>query len=146
MTSNPLFISVAESTEILRPMLHFGWAQACSGVTSSSSRRSVRRNGPPDAVSHNFLTPARGRLPAKSRGKAWKIALCSLSIGSSIAPLAVTASISKPPAMTSASQAGEQQLLAGLSGRERRAQAGGSDDRSHHRIHFRSGGDLFERL
>ena len=34
ITSNPLFISVAESTEIFRPILHFGWATACSGVTS----------------------------------------------------------------------------------------------------------------
>ena len=28
MTSRPLFIRVAESTEILRPIFHFGWAQA----------------------------------------------------------------------------------------------------------------------
>jgi len=28
MSSSPLFIMVAESTEILRPMLQLGWAQA----------------------------------------------------------------------------------------------------------------------
>ena len=33
MNSSPLFMSVAESTEILRPMTQFGCAQASSGVT-----------------------------------------------------------------------------------------------------------------
>ena len=33
MTSRPLFIIVAESTEILRPITQLGWAQA-SGVTA----------------------------------------------------------------------------------------------------------------
>ena len=38
MTSRPLFISVAESTEIFGPIDHFGCAIACAGVTSASSR------------------------------------------------------------------------------------------------------------
>ena len=36
ITSSPLFIMVAESTEILRPITQFGWAQACAGVTYGS--------------------------------------------------------------------------------------------------------------
>ena len=51
ITSRPLFIIVAESTEILRPITQFGWAQASSGVTASSASSAQARNGPPDAVS-----------------------------------------------------------------------------------------------
>ena len=36
ITSRPLFISVAESTEIFRPITQLGCAQACSGVTAAS--------------------------------------------------------------------------------------------------------------
>ena len=50
MTSSTLFIMVAESTEILRPIDQFGCAQACSGVTSRRLSGSRSRNGPPDAV------------------------------------------------------------------------------------------------
>ena len=35
MNSSPLFMSVAESTEIFRPITQFGCAQASSGVTRS---------------------------------------------------------------------------------------------------------------
>src|SRR5882762_6943266 len=48
MTSNPLFIMVAESTEILRPMTQFGCAHASSGVTRCSSARERALKGPPD--------------------------------------------------------------------------------------------------
>ena len=56
MTSRPLFISVAESIVILRPICHVGCCSACSGVTRSScvarevAKRSARRgeNQPPD--------------------------------------------------------------------------------------------------
>ena len=76
----PLFIMVAESTEILRPITQFGCAQACSGVTPSRllERRGAERpagGGQQDSV---------GR--ASSSDKHWKTALCSLSIGSSCAP------------------------------------------------------------
>src|SRR5882672_4368863 len=43
MTSNPLFIMVAESTEILRPMIQFACAHASSGVTRYSSARDHQR-------------------------------------------------------------------------------------------------------
>jgi len=57
MTSRPLFISVAESTEILRPIFHFGCAQASLGVTCASLAASVVRNGPPEAVRMRRVTP-----------------------------------------------------------------------------------------
>ena len=57
MTSSPLFIKVAESTDILRPMLHLGCAHACCGDMCGSNDASVVRNGPPDAVKMTFVTP-----------------------------------------------------------------------------------------
>ena len=50
ITSRPLFISVAESIVILPPIAHVGCLSACSTVTSSSSARVRPRNGPPEAV------------------------------------------------------------------------------------------------
>src|SRR5687768_17939735 len=48
ITSRPLFIMVAESTEILRPITQFGCAHAWSGVTAPSLSIGVARNGPPE--------------------------------------------------------------------------------------------------
>ncbi|KAG1434194.1 hypothetical protein G6F57_021696 [Rhizopus arrhizus] len=39
ITSRPLFSMVAESTEILRPMLQVGWAHAGAGGTSCRASR-----------------------------------------------------------------------------------------------------------
>jgi hypothetical protein len=75
---------VAESTEILRPMTQFGWAQACSGVTSRSVAGSRVRNGPPEAV--RMILSTRSSQVAGSSGRDWKMAECSLSMGSSVAP------------------------------------------------------------
>ena len=58
ITSSPLFIIVAESTLILRPITQFGCAHASSGVTRASSASGRVRNGPPDAVSRMRRTPA----------------------------------------------------------------------------------------
>jgi hypothetical protein len=63
MTSKPLFIMVAESTEILRPITHLGCATACSGVICVSASSGVVRNGPPEAVSKILLTPPRAMSP-----------------------------------------------------------------------------------
>ena len=58
MNSSPLFMSVAESTEILRPMTQFGCAQACSGRDLLETRAiGQSRNGPPEAVSRMRRTP-----------------------------------------------------------------------------------------
>ena len=56
------------------------------------------RNGPPLAVSTILATSSR-RFPARH----WKIALCSLSTGSKVAPLERAASVINAPAVTSAS-------------------------------------------
>ena len=107
MTSSPLFIMVAESTEILRPITQLGWAQACAGVTRPNSDIGKVRNGPPEAVSQIRRTPALSRALSRSRvksaGRHWKMALCSLSIGSSSAWWARTSSMNKLPVITSAS-------------------------------------------
>ena len=51
ITSSALFIMVAESMVILRPIEKLGWAQASSIVTARSVAGSRVRNGPPEAVS-----------------------------------------------------------------------------------------------
>src|SRR5256885_15927518 len=50
ITSNPLFIKVAESMVIRRPIFHVGCAKACSTVIEENSDLGVFRNGPPEAV------------------------------------------------------------------------------------------------
>ena len=50
ITSRPLFISVAESIVILRPIRHVGCCSASAAVTPVSSDAVRPRNGPPDAV------------------------------------------------------------------------------------------------
>ena len=140
ITSRPLFIMVAESTEILRPITQFGCAQACVGRhVAQSSRRRASRNGPPDAVSRMRRTPARRRARREAAGRHWKTALCSLSIGSSVAPLSRAARMNSGPAMTSASLFASSTLLPARAAASVGAQAGGADDRGHHGV------DLGER-
>ena len=47
MSSSPLFIKVALSTEIFAPIDQFGWRTACSGVTAAIRSAGQVRNGPP---------------------------------------------------------------------------------------------------
>jgi hypothetical protein len=101
MSSSPLFMRVAESTEIFRPITQLGWAQAASGVAAAIACASHSRNGPPEAVSSMRRTPL-GASPVRApAGRHWNMALCSLSIGSRVAPLARTASINSGPDITS---------------------------------------------
>ena len=58
MSSSPLFIMVAESTLILRPIDQFGCATASAGVASATVPAARFRNGPPDAVRMICATPA----------------------------------------------------------------------------------------
>ena len=58
MTSSPLFISVAESIVILRPIRHVGCCSASAAETAASSDAVRPRNGPPDAVSTSRCTSA----------------------------------------------------------------------------------------
>ena len=50
ISSSPLFISVALSTEILAPMAQFGWRTASAGVAAAMRSSVQSRNGPPLAV------------------------------------------------------------------------------------------------
>jgi hypothetical protein len=90
-----LFIMVAESTEILAPMSQFGWAIAWAGVTCAMAVTSYSRNGPPEAV-----RMIRSTLSVRSKSNTWKIALCSESTGSSVAPLFSTSRSIRSPAQT----------------------------------------------
>jgi len=58
----PLFMRVAESIVIFRPMVQVGWARASAGVTRSKVSRARVRNGPPEAVSNQ--APDLVRAPA----------------------------------------------------------------------------------
>eukprot|EP01022_Parablepharisma_sp_SALTPOND_P013892 TRINITY_DN1866_c0_g2_i1.p1 TRINITY_DN1866_c0_g2~~TRINITY_DN1866_c0_g2_i1.p1 ORF type:complete len:1951 (-),score=559.27 TRINITY_DN1866_c0_g2_i1:2287-8139(-) len=94
ITSRPLFIMVAESTEILRPMTHLGCATASSTVTRSRVLTSRVRKGPPEAVRRIFSTPWAAIERLQPAGRHWKMALCSLSMGSRLAPWVATVSMS----------------------------------------------------
>ena len=50
MSSSPLFIRLALSTEIFGPMLHFGCASASARVALAMRSALHSRNGPPEAV------------------------------------------------------------------------------------------------
>ncbi len=96
MTSSPLFMRLAESTEILAPMLQFGWFRAWAGVTEARKAASLPRNGPPEAVRMSLESS----LPSASAWphRAWNSALCSESTGRMMAPLARAAwRMSRPP-------------------------------------------------
>src|SRR4051812_37035000 len=72
---------VAESMEILGPMLQFGWARACAGVARAIWSRDQLRNGPPEAV-----RMSRAICWAFEGEKTWKIAECSESTGMTAPP------------------------------------------------------------
>ena len=98
INSSPLFIIVAESTEIFAPILQLGCFTACSGVTSSSSARLLPLNGPPEPVSKIFLSSP-FFLPMRH----WKIAECSESTGTISAPVSAARGMTISPAHTSVS-------------------------------------------
>ncbi len=95
MSSRPLFIKVAESMVILAPMDQLGCFSASDGVARAASSRLLARNGPPEAVSVTFSTALAGAAES-----AWKMALCSLSMGSSSVPHRAASSMKKRPAAT----------------------------------------------
>src|SRR5258708_5852677 len=91
-------MQVAESIEILAPIDQLGCATACAGVAAAIASAEAVRTGPPLAV-RTILETSLKLLPARH----WKIALCSLSSGSRVAPLAAAAPIISAPAVTNAS-------------------------------------------
>ena len=96
--SRALLNMEAESTVIFAPMLQLGWRRAWAGVARSISSRDQVRKGPPEAVSSR----RRGRLPPVPC-RHWKMALCSLSTGSSGLPARRAASMTRWPPVTRAS-------------------------------------------
>ena len=56
MTSRALFISVAESMVIFRPICQVGWLRACSTVACSTFSAGQSRSAPPEAVMTTFST------------------------------------------------------------------------------------------
>src|SRR5205085_1127175 len=75
------------------------------GIAELRQQRAVDvlDEGMNDALSTMRRTPAAPRSPPKFRGNAWNTALCSLSIGSNVAPCVRTACMKTGPAVTSAS-------------------------------------------
>src|SRR3990167_4657912 len=86
---------VAESTEILTPMSHLGWATACSGVACSIWPIDQDRNGPPEAVRIKRET-----CWAFIGSSTWKIAECSESTGITAPPASLAVRSSDGPAQT----------------------------------------------
>ena len=80
ITSNALFISVAESIVIFLPIFQVGCWSARSGVTASISSKGVVRKGPPEAVINNL------RISLSSPRKHCQMALGSLSTGRTSPP------------------------------------------------------------
>ena len=144
MTSSALFIIVAESTEILRPMTQLGWAQASSGVTLCSVAGSRVRNGPPDAVSTMWSMVCGHWL--RCCGRHWKIAECSLSIGSSVAPPSLHRAHEQRATDHQRLLVGQQQPLAGARRSQAGRQAGGADDGRHHAVDLGVGRHVAQRL
>ena len=121
MTSSPLLTSVAEFVVMTRPIAKFGWASACSGVTSASSARVRPRNGPPLAV-----TTSRRTSSARPPRRHWAMAECSLSTGT-IWPGAASA-LTSGPADDERLLVGERERGAGAQRGERRLEADGAGD------------------
>ena len=92
-----------------------------------------------------LLDPRPARSPRKSRGSALEDRVCSLSIGSSVAPLRRTASMNSCAADHQRLLVGQQQALAGARRRQRGRQPGGADDRRHHGVDLGRGRDLGQR-
>ena len=102
MNSSPLFMSVAESTEILRPMTQFGCAQASSGVTRVEARaigveERPARSGQQDAL-HARAAHRRGARSAAGTGTP-RCVRCRWA--AAWRPTARTVCMSSGPAMTS---------------------------------------------
>src|SRR3972149_2254977 len=98
ITSNPLFIRVAESIVTFFPIDHVGCFSARRGVTVLSFLSGSLRKGPPDAVSIILFT-SESLCPARD----WKIAECSLSTGRIFRFLLLTSAIISAPPETRAS-------------------------------------------
>ena len=144
MTSSALFIIVAESTEILRPITQFGCAQASSGVTPCSVAGSRWRNGPPEAVS--TMWSMRCAPVAAVLGQALEDRrMLAVDRQQRRAALAHRAHEQRA-ADHQRLLVGQQQPLAGARRGQAGRQAGRADDGRHHAVHLRVGGQVAQRL
>ena len=130
ITSNPLFMRVAESMVIRFPIFQVGWFKACPIVIEGNSDFGVF-NGPPEAVSQMRCTSS--IRPPRMH---WCTALCSLSTGSSGLPCLRASAATSSPAATEAFFVGEAYGFSGFHRLVRRFETGYSDDRADHKINI----------
>ena len=95
MTSNPLFIIVAESMVIFFPISQLGWFKASSMVISTNVLIALALNGPPLPVKI-ILRTSSNDSPAKH----CQMAECSLSTGKRRAPVFSIVLVIISPAIT----------------------------------------------
>jgi hypothetical protein len=93
------------------------------------------RQGPPEAVSTIFSTAAYGSAPPPRASSAWKMALCSESTGSNVAPAAPRGGKHDVPRADEAFLVGERQDATAGQGSKRRRQARRAHDRRHGPVH-----------
>lgn len=98
ITSNPLFINVAESIVSFVPINQFGCFKASFACNVCISSRVLSRNAPPEAVTINFSISL-----LFSPFKHWKIAECSLSTGIKRHPFCFASSVTICPFATNVS-------------------------------------------
>ena len=109
MISKPLFINVAESIVIFRPITQFGCFSASARVISSNVSFALVRNGPPLAVKIIRLM-----LSGDSPTRHCAIAECSESIGRISVPVFLARAVISSPATTSVSLLAMATLLPAL--------------------------------
>ena len=114
---------------IFGPMLHVGWARACSTVMAASSAPVRPRNGPPLAVSTMRLQLA-ARAPTLAR-RHWWTAQCSESTGTSSAPGVARSGCTTGPAAMSDSLLASARRLPARSVSRVTVEAGEADDAVH---------------
>ena len=107
MTSSPLLTRVAELVVMTRPIEKFGWASACSGVTSASSARlrpAERAAARGDDEPSHLLRPGRPRrhcamaLCSESTGTIWSGPAAALTSGPPMMSDSLLARASTDPA------------------------------------------------
>src|SRR5471032_3071787 len=142
ITSKPLFISVAQSIVMRLPIRQVGCFRACWGVTNASASLGVLRKGPPEAVRMSFETccrlPARRHWCAQALVRAVVFAIHRQQL-----------SLMFPDGVHHQLASGHQHFLISqphsfpqtyrLIGR---FQAGYTDNRRDHGVHFAGGGGL----
>ena len=139
ITSRPLFIMVAESTEILRPI---DPVRMRAGLVRRDVRRSVStarfRNGPPDAVSRILATPCAAGVARIMLRQALEDRVVLAVDRQQRRAVLATASMNSWPDITSASLFASRTFLPARAAASVGRQAGGADDGGHHGVGVRA--------